>query len=87
MKQSPAMIQRRLVGGDGRILVINTQRFYLIRFKATLQSGFFISEIIAEGVGNQHKSVIELVRKYQSDLEEFGMVAFQTRARLQGTNH
>ena len=37
------------------------------------------SEIIAEGVGNQHKNVIELVRKYQSDLEEFGGVAFETR--------
>ena len=52
----------------------------IIQNNATLTS----SEIIAEGVGNQHKNVIELVRKYQADLEEFGMVAFETRARLQG---
>lgn len=32
---------------------------------------------IAEGVGNAHKSVIQLVRQNASDLEEFGGVAFQ----------
>ena len=47
----------------------------IIQNNATLTS----SEIIAEGVGSQHKIVIELVRKYQADLEEFGGVAFQTR--------
>ena len=47
----------------------------IIQNNATLTS----SEIIAEGVGNQHKNVIELVRKYQADLEEFGGVAFETR--------
>lgn len=32
---------------------------------------------IAEGVGNPHKSVIQLVRDYLDDLEEFGGVAFE----------
>lgn len=33
--------------------------------------------ILAEGTGNQHKAVIQLARKYQEDLEEFGRVTFQ----------
>ena len=37
------------------------------------------STAIAEGTRTQHKNVLELVRKYQKDLEEFGRVAFQTR--------
>lgn len=37
------------------------------------------SESIAEGVGLQHKNLIALVRKYQSDFEEFNPVAFKTR--------
>lgn len=32
---------------------------------------------IAEGVGNPHKAVIQLVRQYQADLEDFGRVAFE----------
>lgn len=32
---------------------------------------------IAEGTGNQHKAVIQIVRSYQSDLEEFGRVTFE----------
>ncbi len=34
---------------------------------------------IAEGLEVQHKNILELVRKHQTDLEEFGGVAFQTR--------
>ena len=34
---------------------------------------------IAEGVGNQHKNVIELIRANLSDFEGFGRVAFETR--------
>lgn len=39
---------------------------------------------IAEGTENDHASVIKLVRTYQTDLEEFGLVRFQIRARLEG---
>lgn len=39
------------------------------------------SEIIAEGVGIQHKNVLETIRKNQADFEEFGRVAFETRTR------
>lgn len=38
------------------------------------------SEVIADGVGIQHKNVLETIRKNQSDFEEFGRVAFETRA-------
>lgn len=34
---------------------------------------------IALGTDNQHKNVIEMVRSYLDDLEEFGRVAFETR--------
>lgn len=34
---------------------------------------------IAEGTGNEHKSVIQLVRKYVNDLQEFGSLAFEMR--------
>ncbi|MFI5504492.1 Rha family transcriptional regulator [Corynebacterium kutscheri] len=37
------------------------------------------SEIIAEGVGIQHKNILETIRKNQTDFEEFGRVAFETR--------
>ncbi|AYD83919.1 antirepressor [Gordonia phage Getalong] len=39
------------------------------------------SLVIAEGTGNQHKNVLELVRNNIADFEEFGGVAFQTRPR------
>lgn len=39
------------------------------------------SEIIAGGVGIQHKNVLETIRKNQADFEEFGRVAFETRTR------
>ena len=38
------------------------------------------SEIVAEKSENQHKNMLELIRTYLTDLEEFGQVAFQTRA-------
>lgn len=37
------------------------------------------SAAIAVGVGNPHKSVIQLIRQNQQDLEEFGRVPFQMR--------
>lgn len=37
------------------------------------------STVIADGVGVQHKNVIELVRKYNEDFQAFGRVAFETR--------
>lgn len=42
------------------------------------------SLIVAEGTGNQHKNVLELVRNNIADFEEFGRVAFQTRPRPEG---
>lgn len=39
------------------------------------------SEIVAAGVGVQHKNVLETIRKNQADFEEFGRVAFETRTR------
>lgn len=37
------------------------------------------SEVIACGVGVQHKNMLALIRKYQNDLSEFGPLAFETR--------
>lgn len=42
------------------------------------------SQIIAEGTGAQHASVIRLVRDNQQDFEEFGRVGFEIRPRLEG---
>lgn len=39
---------------------------------------------IADGVGLEHKRVIELVRRYRSDFEEFGFLRFET-AKNRGT--
>lgn len=35
------------------------------------------SLVIAEGTDNQHKAVIQLVRKYRNELEKFGSLPFQ----------
>ena len=35
---------------------------------------------IAEGTEVQHKNVMELVRTYLADLQEFGRVTFETRS-------
>ena len=34
---------------------------------------------IADGTDTQHKNVMELMRNYLANLEEFGRVAFETR--------
>ena len=39
---------------------------------------------IAEGTLNDHASVIALVRRYASDLEEFGLLRFEIRPRAAG---
>jgi phage regulator Rha-like protein len=39
---------------------------------------------LAEGVGNEHKAVIQLIRQNIDDLQEFGLVEFQILPRLQG---
>lgn len=44
------------------------------------------SLIVAESCGVQHKNTIALIRKYQADFETFGLVAFETRARLGGVH-
>lgn len=44
------------------------------------------SEIIACGVGIQHKNVLETIRKNQADFEEFGQLAFKTRVAGQSPN-
>ena len=40
---------------------------------------------IAERTGVQHKNIMDLVRTYQNDLEDFGEVAFETRLNFQGS--
>lgn len=45
---------------------------------------FTTSLVIAENCKIQHKNAIKLIRKYQPDFQEFGLLAFQTRARLKG---
>jgi len=42
------------------------------------------TEVIACGYKLKHKNVMALLRKYQGKMETFGLVAFQTRARLPG---
>lgn len=42
------------------------------------------SEIIAENTGMAHESVIKLVRRHLSDLQDVGQVRFQIRPRLEG---
>jgi len=42
------------------------------------------SEIIAERCGVEHRATIQLVRKYLDDFQEFGLLAFEMRARLKG---
>lgn len=37
------------------------------------------SEIIARGVGVQHKNVLALIRRYVTDFGQFGPLAFETR--------
>ncbi len=37
------------------------------------------SLVVAKGIGRTHKSVIQLVRKYEKDLKTFGTLAFEMR--------
>ena len=41
---------------------------------------FTTSEIIADRAEVQHKNVLELIVRYESDLNDFGKLAFETRA-------
>lgn len=41
------------------------------------------SLIIAEGVGVTHKSTMELIKKYENDIKEFGILPFETK-KLKG---
>lgn len=34
---------------------------------------------LAEGTGNEHRAVIQLIRKYADDLQQFGTLAFEMR--------
>lgn len=40
---------------------------------------------IAQGTDNEHKSVIQLVRAYLDDIQEFGEVTFEMRLNPQGS--
>ena len=42
------------------------------------------SLVIAQGVGNDHESVIKLIRKYTSQLEKFGLIRFEIQLRAEG---
>jgi phage regulator Rha-like protein len=39
------------------------------------------TEIIAEGMGVQHKAVIQLLRRYSEQIQRFGSLTFQTRVK------
>jgi len=43
------------------------------------------SFIVASGCKLQHKNVMAMIRKYQDDFEEFGLLAFETRLNNQGS--
>lgn len=49
------------------------------------QSATTTSIAVAAGCDMQHKTVIRLVRRYQSDLEEFGLLNFQSSLNSQGS--
>ncbi|TFD58088.1 hypothetical protein E3T43_07530 [Cryobacterium sp. Hh7] len=42
------------------------------------------SETVADGSGVQHKNVLDLIDANRADFEDFGLVAFETRARSAG---
>lgn len=42
------------------------------------------SEIIAHSTGTQHKNVLELIGSYKEQIEQFGLLAFETRPRQKG---
>ena len=49
---------------------------------AFIQNGVAVTSsfIISEGVAIQHKNVLELIKKYISDLKTFGNVLFETQS-------
>lgn len=49
---------------------------------------FTNSKVIAEGTGNQHHAVQQIIQKYEDDISDFGQVAFEMRAvkYQRGTN-
>lgn len=42
------------------------------------------SEVIAHGLGLQHKNVLAMIRRYLPDFESFGLVPFQMRPKKAG---
>lgn len=50
---------------------------------------FTNSKVIAEGTGNQHHAVQQLISKYEEDIKDFGTVAFEMRPVKygRGTNY
>lgn len=50
---------------------------------------FTDSKVIADGTGNKHHAIQQLISKYESDFAEFGQVAFEMRAvtYARGTNY
>ncbi|AKJ72049.1 Rha family transcriptional regulator [Gordonia alkanivorans] len=46
--------------------------------------GFTTSLVIAQGTGNEHSSVIKLIRHNLDDFNEFGLVGFEIRPRPAG---
>lgn len=40
---------------------------------------FTNSKVIAEGTGNQHHAVQQLISKYENDIKEFGVLSFEMR--------
>lgn len=49
---------------------------------------FTNSKVIADGTGNQHHAVQQIIQKYENDIKDFGQVAFEMRAvkYSRGTN-
>lgn len=48
------------------------------------QQAWTTSEVVAEGCELNHQTVLRLVRKYQTDFEELGLLGFEIRPRLTG---
>lgn len=48
---------------------------------------FTSTEIVAEGVDIEHRALVQTLRKYQSDFETFGTVAFETRGSKGKANY
>ncbi len=40
---------------------------------------FTNSKVIAEGTGNQHHAIQQIINKYSADIEEFGILSFEMR--------